>query len=85
MELPKVTLLSNWLEILTKAWSVWFSALAALLIGLSQAVAAIQPDLIGLTPEQSGAISGILLGVGGIVPLVVILVRPLDQGIGKGE
>lgn len=78
-----MTLVENWKDILFKAWSVKTGALAALFTSFQQAFPLIPAGLMGLTLEQSTAISGVFGALGLLFASLVPFVRLFDQGLSK--
>ena len=67
-----MTLISNWKEVLKKAWSIRFSIAAALFGGLEAVCASLDDSILG-TPK------GLLAGVGALFAAGGIIARILDQ------
>jgi hypothetical protein len=65
-----MTLIENWREILTRAWSVKFNAAAAVFGGLEVAVQLIQP---------AGIPNGLFAGVAGLISILAAVARILAQ------
>lgn len=74
-----MTLIENWQEVLTKAWSVKLDALAAIAWGIQQQF----PFTLFFSAEVSSAIGGVLMAVGGLFTASAIVARLLDQGLAK--
>jgi hypothetical protein len=77
-----VNLVWNWKTVLSEAWSIKLSAIAALIGGFQQAMSFIPAGLFGLSPEVWSAVATILgvLSVA-IAGLVVPVARLVDQGL----
>lgn len=78
-----MTIVENWKEILTQAWSVRTGALSALFGGLQHAMPFIPAGLMGLTADQSAAVAGMLGGLSILFGAMVPVVRVFDQGLAK--
>lgn len=78
-----MTLVENWKDILTKAWSVKTGALSALFGGMQQAIPLIPAGLIGLTTEQAAMIAAVLGALSILCGALVPVVRVFDQGLTK--
>ena len=74
-------LISNWWEVLKRAWSVKLGALSALFAGLHGSLVVMQPGVIGLTVEQSANMGGVFLALSGLFAALVPFARVTDQGL----
>lgn len=78
-----MSLISNWKEVLTQAWSVKTAALSTLFGGMQQALPLIPAGLMGLTVEQSAMIGAVFGALSLLCAALVPVVRIFDQGIAK--
>lgn len=68
-----MTLLPDWKEVLTKAWSVRFIALAAVLSGVEVVVSVLQPTMADDMPP------GVFAALAGLVTAAALVARVLAQ------
>ena len=78
-----MTLIENWKEVLTQAWSVKTGALAALFGGMQQALPLIPAGLMGLTVEQAAMLAALFGALSILCGALVPVVRVFDQGLTK--
>lgn len=78
-----MSLISNWKEVLTQAWSVKTGALSALFGGMQQALPLFPAGLMGLTADQSAMMSAVFGALSLLCAALVPVVRVFDQGLAK--